>query len=119
MTQWYLAKIPSEAINLPQPNTIPIGLDPKWLSSRINSPDKYVQFYLQGDQGQPCGYAPFLVHTNTLDFYFGDITLFSIGVQKYTIQGAPICKDYFSLAELFKQLRKKINTNNVVFESAH
>ncbi len=115
MAQWYLANIPCSAINLSSLGSIPIELDPHWLNSRINSPDKYVQYFIQGDQYHPCGYAPFFVHPGNLDFCFGEITLVSIPVHRYAIKGAPLCKDYSSLVELVKCLREKIDKNNVVF----
>lgn len=57
----------------------------------------------------------FFVQPGELDFCFGETTLFSIAVQKYAMQGTPICKDDFSLAELFKCIREKIDTRSVVF----
>jgi len=115
MTQWYPTNVPGSAINLSSLGSIPFELDPHWLNSRINSPDKYVQYFIQGDQYHPCGYAPFFVHPGNLDFRFGEITLARIPVRRYAIQGAPLCEDYSSLAELFKCLREKIDTSNVVF----
>jgi hypothetical protein len=119
MIQWHKTNVPGSAINFSLLGSIPIELDPHWLNSRINSPDKYVQYFIQGDQYHPCGYAPFFVHPGKLDFCFGEITLASISVNRYAIQGAPLCEDYSSLAELFKCLskclRERIDTSNVVF----
>lgn len=115
MDQWHLSNVPGSAINFSLLGNIPIELDPHWLNSHINSPDKDVQYFLQGDQDHPCGYAPFFVHPGNLNFCFGEITLFSIPVHRYAMQGAPLCEDCSSLAELFKYLRKKIDTSNVIF----
>ena len=115
MNQWHLTNLPGNTINFSLLGNVPIELDPHWLNSHINSPDKDVQYFLQGDQDNPCGYAPFFVHPGNLDFCFGEITLFSIPVHRYAMQGAPLCEDHSSLTELFKCLRKKIDTNNVIF----
>lgn len=115
MAQWQLTNIPSNNINFSSLGTIPIELDPHWLNSRIDSPDKYVQYFLQGDQDHPCGYAPFFVHPGKLDFCLGEATLVSIPVRRYMIKGAPLCEDYSSLAELFKLLRETIDKKSVVF----
>ncbi len=115
MAQWYLTDIPCSAINLSLLGSIPFELDPHWLNSRINSPDKYVQYFIQGDLYHPCGYAPFFVHPGKLDFRFGEITLVSIPVYRYALKGAPLCEDYSSLAELIKCLKENIDPSNVVF----
>jgi len=115
MDQWQLSNVPGSAINFSLLGNIPIELDPHWLNSNINSPDKDVQYFLQGDQENPCGYAPFFVHPGNLNFCFGETTLFSIPVQRYAMEGAPLCEDSSSLAELFKYLRKKIDPSNVIF----
>jgi len=115
MTQWYITNVPSNGIDFSSLGSIPFELDPNWLNSRINSPDKCVQYFIQGDERYPCGYAPFFVHPGKLDYRFGEVTLASISVLRYAIKGAPLCEDQSSLAELIKYLRKKIDKNNVVF----
>ena len=115
MVQWHVTNDPSNDINLSSLGSIPFELDSNWLTSRINSSDKYVQYFIQGDKQHPCGYAPFFVHPGKLDYHFGEITLVSLPVLRYAIKGAPLCKDQSSLTELIKYLRKKIDKSNVIF----
>lgn len=115
MSQWYITNTPGDTINFSLLGTIPIELDPHWLNSRINRSDKYVQYFLQGDQHHPCGYAPFFVHPGKLNFCFGETILASVSVYRYAIKGSPLCEDHTSLTELFKSLREAIKTSDVVF----
>lgn len=112
---WCRANISGNAIDLSPLGSVPLELDPRWLSSRVDSSDKSIHYFLQGDRQHPCGYAPFFVHPGMLTYCFGEATLFRVPVRRYAMQGAPLCKDSSSLAGLFKPLREAIGARGVVF----
>lgn len=113
--QWYLADVPGNIPDLSLPGTIPLALDPRWLSSRVDSLDKSIHYFFQGDSQNPCGYAPFFVHPGALAYCFGETTLFRIPVRRHAMQGEPVCVDSSSLTGLLKLLRETIGARGVVF----
>jgi hypothetical protein len=115
MMQWYLANVPDNIPDLSLPGTIPLALDPHWLSSHVDSLDKSIHYFFQGDPQNPCGYAPFFVHPGALAYCFGETTLFRIPVRRHAMQGEPLCEDPSSLTELLKLLRETIGARGVVF----
>ncbi|SEK30751.1 GNAT family N-acetyltransferase [Nitrosovibrio tenuis] len=115
MTQWRIARALGSAPDLSLLGPVPLELDPSWLSSRVNGVDKYVQYFLLGDEYRPCGYAPFFVHQSALAYCLGETTIFHIPVLRYTIQGGPLCENQALLAGLFKPLSETIGRRGVVF----
>ena len=115
MTQWHLAEVSDENLDLSGFDSIPLELDPHWLRSRVDGADKDIRFFLLGDQQRPCGYAPFFVHRSELSYCLGETTVFSIHVLRYAMQGAPLCENAALLPRLFTPLREAIGKRGVVF----
>jgi Acetyltransferase (GNAT) domain len=115
MAEWRLANASGNSLNFSQLGPVPLELDPAWLKSRVNGQNKHVQYFLLGDQHRPCGYAPFFVHRSALAYCLGESTVFHIPVQRYALQGAPLCESPVSLAGLFKPLSETIGRRDVVF----
>lgn len=115
MTQWHLAEVSDENLDLSGFDSIPLELDPHWLRSRVDGADKDIRFFLLGDQQRPCGYAPFFVHRSELSYCLGETTVFSIPVLRYAMQGAPLCENAALLPRLFTPLREAIGERGVVF----
>jgi hypothetical protein len=115
MIQWHLASTSDNTPDLSLLGPVPLELDPKWLSTRVNGVDKYVHYFLLGDQRQPCGYAPFFVHRSALAYCLGETTVFHIPIRRYAMQGAPLCESQTLLAGLFKPLSETVGRRTVVF----
>ena len=115
MILWYSASSQDEAMDFSALGAVPLELDPRWLSSRVDSSNKYVQYFLVGDKQHPSGYAPFFVHPGALSYCLGETTVCHIPVLRYAIQAAPLCKNQALLAGLFKPLREAIGRRGVVF----
>lgn len=115
MIQWNSANASSQTLDLSQLGPVPLELDPRWLGSRVNGTDKYVRYFLLGDQQRPSGYAPFIVHQGALAYCFGETTVFSIPVLRHAMQGAPLCDNEEMLAGLFEPLSKAVGKRGVVF----
>lgn len=115
MTRWYQTNVSANTIDLSLLGAVPLELDPRWLSSRVNGSDKTIHFFLQGDRQHPCGYAPFFVHSGALAYCLGETAFFRIPVRRYAMQSAPLCQDSSSLEGLFKPLREAIGARGVVF----
>lgn len=115
MIQWNSANASVNTLDLSLLGAVPLELDPRWLSSRVNGADKYVRYFLLGDQQRPRGYAPFVVHQGALAYCFGETTLFRIPVLRYAMQGAPLCENQELLAGLFEPLCKAVGKRGVVF----
>src|SRR5690242_14331270 len=115
MIQWHLANASGNTPDLSLLGPIPLELDPKWLSTRVNGADKYIQYFLLGDQHRPCGYAPFFVHRSALAYCLGETTIFHVPIRRYTMQGTPLCENHESLAGLFKPLGETVGGRGVIF----
>lgn len=115
MIQWHVANVSDSTLDLSLVGPVPLELDPRWLSSRINGIDKYVQYFLLGDQQRPQGYAPFVIHRGALAYCFGETTVFRIPVVRYAMQEAPLCENQTLLAGLFKPLSEAIGPRGVAF----
>ena len=115
MAQWHLANASGNTFDLSLLDPVPLELDPVWLSRRVNGVDKYVQYFLLGDQCRPYGYAPFFVHPSALAYCLGEITIFHVPVRRYAIQGAPLCENGALLADLFRPLGEAVGKRGVVF----
>jgi hypothetical protein len=115
ITPWYAANALGKTPDLSLLGPVPLELDPNWLSSHANGVDKYVRYFLLGDQQRPCGYAPFFVHPGMLAYCLGETTVFHIPVLRYVMQGTPLCEDYALLPGLFKPLREAVGNRGVVF----
>lgn len=115
MILWYSASSQDEAMDLSALGPVPLELDPRWLSSRVDSSNKYVQYFLAGDKQHPSGYAPFFVHPGALSYCLGETTVFHIPVLRYALQAAPLCENQALLAGLFKPLQEAIGRRGVVF----
>ena len=113
--QWYVADAPPETLDLGLLEPVPLDLDWRWLRIRADGIDKYVRYFLAGDQRRPRAYAPFFVHPGALAYCLGETTIFRIAVQRYAMQGAPLCDDPAVLGGLFKPLRETIGKRSVVF----
>lgn len=115
MIQWHLASASDNPPDLSLLGQIPLELDPKWLNTRVNGVDKYIQYFLLGDQRQPCGYAPFFVHRSALAYCLGETTVFDVPIHRYAMQGTPLCENPALLAGLFKPLSEAVGRRMVVF----
>jgi hypothetical protein len=115
MIQWHLANGSGNTPDLSLVGPVPLELDPKWLSTRVNGVDKYVQYFLLGDQRRPCGYAPFFVHRSALAYCLGETTVFHVPIRRYTMQGTPLCESHESLVGLFKPLGETVGKRGVIF----
>jgi hypothetical protein len=115
MVQWHVANASGNTPDLSLLGSVPLELDPIWLSRRVNGVDKYVQYFLLGDQCRPCGYAPFFVHPSALAYCLGETTIFHVPVQRYAMQGAPLCESRTVLAGLFKPLGETVGKRGVIF----
>ena len=100
MILWYSASSQDEAMDFSALGAVPLELDPRWLSSRVDSSNKYVQYFLVGDKQHPSGYAPFFVHPGALSYCLGETTVFHIPVLRYALQAAPLCENQALLAGL-------------------
>ncbi|MHB1200468.1 MAG: GNAT family N-acetyltransferase [Polaromonas sp.] len=115
MIQWNSANASVNAPDLSLVGPVPLELDPRWLSSRVNGVNKYVRYFMLGDQQRPRGYAPFIVHQGALAYCFGEVTVFRIPVLRYAMQGAPLCDNDEMLAGLFAPLSQAVGKRGVVF----
>ncbi|MBN9126439.1 MAG: hypothetical protein J0I90_02475, partial [Nitrosospira sp.] len=117
MTQdpWYPANGLENGADFSLLPSVPLEQDPRWLSSRVNGPNKHIHYFLLGNRTRPCGYAPFFVHPGALAYCLGEATLFRIPVLRYATQSAPLCEDESFLPELFKPLFDAIGRRGVVF----
>lgn len=115
MIHWNSANTAVDAVDLSLLGAIPLELDPRWLSSRVNGADKYVRYFVLGDQQRPHGYAPFIVHQGALAYYFGETMICRIPVLRYAMQGEPLCNDDGTLAGLFEPLCNAVGKRGVVF----
>ncbi len=115
MIQWNLANATDQPLDLSLLGPVPLALDPRWLSSRVNRADKHIQYFLLGDQHCPKGYAPFLVHRGALTYCLGETTLFQIPVLRHAMQGVPLCDNEEMLASLFEPLSKAVGRRGVAF----
>jgi hypothetical protein len=115
MIQWYAANASCKTPDLSSVGAVPLELDAHWLSSRVNGVDKYVRYFLLGDQQRPSGYAPFFVHRSALAYCLGETTVFHIPVLRYAMQGTPLCANQALLPGLFEPLCEAIGRRSVVF----
>lgn len=115
MIQWNSTNASSDTLDLSRLGPVPLELDPRWLDSRVSGTDKYVRYFMLGEQQRPRGYAPFIVHQGALAYCFGETTVFRIPVLRYAMQGAPLCENQEMLAALFEPLSKAVGKRGVVF----
>ena len=115
MIQWKSANTVDPSLDLSLLAPVPMELDPKWLTGRVNGRDGHVTYFLLGHQERPVGYAPFVVHSTELAHRLGEITLFSVSVLRHAIQGTPLCRNKEDLPALFVSLRETIGKRGVVF----
>lgn len=114
MTQWFLSQTACIDTDLSLLGAIPFELNPRWLVTQVDPPKKRIELFLIGDSQQPSGYAPFLVHPGALDYYLGEIMLFSLPVERYAMRAAPLCKAD-ELAGLFEVLHDRVGRRGVAF----
>ncbi|HEX8874489.1 MAG TPA: GNAT family N-acetyltransferase [Nitrosospira sp.] len=110
-----MASASGNALDLSLLGVVPLELDPRWLGSHANGVDKYVRYFLLGDQQRPCGYAPFFVHSGTLAYCLGETAVLNVPVTRYAMQEAPLCENHALLPGLFKPLYEAIGKRGVVF----
>lgn len=115
MPQWNSTNTSGDTLDLSLLGPVPLELDPRWLKSHGSSEDRYIRYFLLGDQQQPRGYAPFVVHRGALAYCLGETTLFRIPVLRYAMQGSPLCENRESLAGLFEPLCKAVGKRGAVF----
>lgn len=115
MTQWNSTNASGDTLDLSLLGPVPLELDPRWLGSRVSGADKYVRYFLLGDEQRPRGYAPFIVHQGALAYCFGETTVFRVPVLRYAMQGAPLCDNDDMLAGLFAPLNQAVGKRGVVF----
>lgn len=115
MTPWQLNGAGETPSGLSQLDPIPLDLNPLWLQSRLGEKGQTLRYFTLAHHQQLLGYAPFLNHRGVLGFYFGETSLFSIPVNRYAMQGAPLCDSASQLQGLFGPLRKATGNKGVVF----
>ena len=115
MTPWHLVDVDKVPGDLSQLGPIPLDLDPRWLQSRLGEKDQTLRYFTLAHDQQLLGYAPFLNHRGVLGFCFGETALFSVSVNRYAMQGVPLCNSVSQLQGLFGPLRKAIGDKGVVF----
>ena len=115
MIQWNSVQASATLPDLSLLGPVPLEQDPRWLNSYGSSADRYIRYFLLGDQQQPRGYAPFVVHPGALAYCLGETTLFRIPVLRYAMQGSPLCENHELLAGLFEPLCEAVGKRGVVF----
>ena len=115
MTQWNSIQASATIPDLSLLGPVSLELDPRWLNSHGSSADRYIRYFLLGDQQRPRGYAPFVVHRGAIAYCLGETTLFRIPVLRYAMQGLPLCENHQLLAGLFEPLRKAVGKRGAVF----
>lgn len=118
MNQWNSANSSGHALDLALLDPIPLGLNPRWLTSHLAGANQSLQYFLLGDPGRPRGYAPFIVHQGALAYCFGETTVFHVPVLRYATQGAPLCESREQLTGLFAPLREAVGKRGVAFFEA-
>lgn len=95
--------------------------DPRWLETFVTSNDKQLARFILEQSGVIIASATFFVHPSALRIAISDWTIFSLPVKRYTsfaeIWFDPTIdsdKPSYLLA-LFKQLRKELSVNEVIF----
>lgn len=115
MTPWNSINTDELPVDLSRLGHIPLELDPRWLQSRLGETGQSLRYFTLGDASHPQGFAPFLIHRGVLAYCFGETTLFTFRVNRYAIQGPPLCNDPAQLNGLFEPLRQVIGRKGVVF----
>ena len=95
--------------------------DPRWLMTFVTGDDKQLARFILEQSGSIIASATFFVHPSALRIAISDWTLFSLPIRRYTSfaeiwfdQTVDSDKSLYLLA-LFKQLRKELAVNEVIF----
>lgn len=115
MGGWHATTTAPAAGQLALFETLPLGLNPRWLGTRVDNTEARIVSFLFEDQASACGYAAFIAHPGALSYCLGETTLFRVPVLRYAAREVPLCKDETALPRIFEPLREAIGQRGVAF----
>lgn len=93
-----------------------------WLQGKLDSPSKNICLFFQQNSSGITGYSPVFVHPSKLQYYLGEITLFSVSVTRYVLSPcvfssvSEITQNDYS--ELLSTVKSHLKGNGVIFFQA-